>query len=228
MVNGGGLNGSAVPAESSERVSAIVEKAGRRCAAFERDTLRYLDTLYSAALRISRNAADAEDLVQETFAQAYASFHQVEEGASVKPWLYRILIDSFTRSYRHVQRGPWQSHAEEVEDWQLERAASDLSTGLTAADAEALARLPDSDVKDALQRIPEDFRMAVYLANVEGFSYAEIAEIMGSSVATVKSRLQLGRQELKTKLHRSAEARAPAQRRRPLRAACSDAAPPNT
>jgi len=176
------------------------ESAAERTARFERDAMPLLDQLYSAAMRLTHNPQDAEDLVQDTFAKAYASFHQYQDGTNLKAWMYRILTNTFINLYRKQQREPLQSDADGVEDWQLVRAEAHTSRGLRSAETEALDHLPDSDVKKALQELPSDFRMAVYLADVEGFAYKEIAEIMDTPIGTVMSRLNRGRSMLRTLL----------------------------
>jgi RNA polymerase sigma-70 factor (ECF subfamily) len=165
---------------------------------FEAQALAFMDQLYAAALRMTRNQADAGDLVQETYVKAYAAFASFEQGTNLKAWLYRILTNTFINIYRKTQRGPYQGTIDDLEDWQLGGAES-LTQGRStrSAEAEAIDHLPDSDVKAALQSIPEDFRLVVYLADVEGFSYQEIADIMKTPVGTVMSRLHRGRRLLR-------------------------------
>ncbi len=176
------------------------ETAEQRRARFERDALPLVDQLYSAALRMTRNPADAEDLVQETYGKAFAAFHQYTDGTNLKAWLFRILTNTYINAYRKAQRQPAQSSTDTFEDYQLAKLSENPTEGLRPADVEALESLPDSTVTEALAKLPEDFRLVVYYADVEGFSYKEIAEIMGTPVGTVMSRLHRGRQRLRTLL----------------------------
>ena len=181
------------------RVDREKESAAERKKRFERDALQYMNQLYAAAMRYTKNPEDAQDLVQDTYAKAYTSFHQFEPGTNLKAWLYRVLSTTFINTYRKDQRRP-QTSDSELEDWQIAEASSHTSDQGKSTEDVVLENLPDSDIKNALAEIPEEFRMAVFLADVEGFSYKEIAEIVGVPAGTVMSRLHRGRKQLREKL----------------------------
>ncbi|MDR0836886.1 MAG: sigma-70 family RNA polymerase sigma factor [Propionibacteriaceae bacterium] len=181
-------------------VVPVTETDAERAARFERDALGYLDQLFRAALRMTRNPADAEDVVQDTYAKAFASFAQFKPGTNLKAWLYRILTNTYINSYRKAQRRPQIAGGEDVEDWQLAAAASHDSSGLISAEAEVLANMPDAVVTRALESLSPEFREVVMLSDVDGFSYKEIAEIMDTPIGTVMSRLNRARAQLRAKL----------------------------
>jgi RNA polymerase sigma-70 factor, ECF subfamily len=169
---------------------------------FERDAMPLMPQLYSAALRLTRNPADAEDLVQEAYLRAYRGFTGFTPGTNLKAWLYRILTNTFINAYRKKQRQPVTVLEDEIPDWYLyDHLANDSSSGETAsAEAQVLERMPDEDVQAALDALPEAFRMAVWLADVEGFAYKEIAQILDIPIGTVMSRLHRGRKSLEKML----------------------------
>jgi RNA polymerase sigma-70 factor, ECF subfamily len=176
-------------------------------ARFERDVLPMLSSLYGAALRMTRNPADAEDLVQETYLRAYRGFAGFQEGTNLKAWLYRILTNSYINTYRKRQREPQiVDGPDDIDEWYLfDRLGARNVEG--SAEEEVLERIPDEDVKRALESLPENFRMPVMLADVEGFSYKEIAEIMDTPIGTVMSRLHRGRKALEKALWETARQR---------------------
>jgi RNA polymerase sigma-70 factor (ECF subfamily) len=168
-------------------------------ARFERDVLPLLPNLYGTALRLTRNPQDAEDLVQEAYLRAYRGFAGFQEGTNLRAWMYRILTNTFINAYRKRQREPITVQDDEIEDWYLYDRLGE--SGVEAsAETEVLERIPDEDVQRALEGLPETFRMAVLLADVEGFSYKEIAEILDIPIGTVMSRLHRGRKALQKAL----------------------------
>jgi RNA polymerase sigma-70 factor (ECF subfamily) len=174
---------------------------------FERDVLPLLPSLYGAALRMTRNPSDAEDLLQEATLRAYRGFATFEEGTNLKAWLYRILTNSFINTYRKKQREPKTVEGpDDVDEWFLFDRLGAQSVA-RSAEEDVLDRIPDADVKAALESIPENFRMAVLLADVEGFSYKEIAEITDVPIGTVMSRLHRGRKALEKALYGVAKER---------------------
>lgn len=172
-------------------------------AQFAEQAMQYMGSLYSAALRMTRNPADAEDLVQETYLKAYRAFGSFKEGTNLKAWLYRILTNTFINSYRARRRRPEETELDDVEDLYLYRRLGGLEAANAGRSAEeqVLERFSEADVKAAVEALPEQFRMAVLLADVEGFSYKEIAEILGVPIGTVMSRLHRGRKALQKTLH---------------------------
>ncbi|MGZ5354227.1 MAG: sigma-70 family RNA polymerase sigma factor [Actinomycetota bacterium] len=168
-------------------------------ARFEQDVVPLLSNLYGAALRLTRNPQDAEDLIQETFLRAYRGFAGFQEGTNLRAWMYRILTNTFINAYRKKQREPVTVQDDDIEDWYLYDRLG--GAGVEAsAETEVLEKIPDEDVQRALEDLSENFRMAVLLADVEGFSYKEIAEILDIPIGTVMSRLHRGRKALQNAL----------------------------
>ncbi|OFB37665.1 RNA polymerase subunit sigma [Mycolicibacterium sp. (ex Dasyatis americana)] len=174
---------------------------------FERDALPLVDQLYAAARRYTRNAADAEDLVQETMTKAYSSFHTYRDGTNIRAWLFRILTNTWINSYRTAQRRPQEVFADELTDAQLADVAQRFPLGVVSAELAALESMGDDDVRQAMRALPESQGVVVYYADVAGFRYKEIAEILQIPVGTVMSRLHRGRRALRSRLVEMAVAR---------------------
>lgn len=169
-------------------------------ARFNSEALPFLDQLFGGAMKMTRNPQDAQDLVQETFMKAFSSFRSFTEGTNLKAWLYRIMTNTYINSYRKRQREPFLGAVNELEDWQLDGAESTTASSFQSAEAEAIDRTPASVVTEALNNLQEDRRMVVYLADVDEFTYQEIAEIMETPIGTVMSRLHRGRKQLREQL----------------------------
>jgi len=172
-------------------------------ASFTELAMEHMPSLYTAALRMTRNPSDAEDLVQETYLKAYRAFGTFREGTNIKAWLYRILTNTYINTYRAKKRRPEETHIDDVENLYLYRRLGGLEgaqSGRSAED-EVLDHFTDADVKAAIEALPEQFRMAVLLGDVEGFSYKEIAEILDVPIGTVMSRLHRGRRALQKRLY---------------------------
>jgi RNA polymerase sigma-70 factor (ECF subfamily) len=178
-------------------------------ARFAEEAMPYMASLYSAAMRMTRNAADAEDLVQETYLKAYRAFGSFQEGTNLKSWLYKILTNTFINSYRSKRRRPVETDLDDVEDLYLYRRLGGLEGAAAGRSAEDLVldQFSEAQVKAAVESLPEPFRLVVVLSDVEGFSYKEIAEILEIPIGTVMSRLHRGRRALQKALHSFAEER---------------------
>ena len=176
---------------------------------FSEQAMPFMDALYTAAMRLTHNSADAEDLVQETYLKAYRAYGSFEEGTNLRAWLYRILTNTFINTYRAKKRRPDETDIDEVEDLYLYRRLGGLeaATAGRSAEDELLDWFTDAEVKEAVESLPEQFRMAVLLSDVEGFSYKEIAEILDIPIGTVMSRLHRGRKALQRQLYEFASAR---------------------
>jgi RNA polymerase sigma-70 factor (ECF subfamily) len=173
------------------------ESAHDRRVRFNAAVEEFMQPLYGNALRLTGNPHDASDLVQATFERAYKAFHQYRPGTNLKAWLFKIQSNTFINDYRKKQRQPKVADSDQVEDWQMHRAGSHTSVGLRSAETEVLETLPEQAIIEALDQLSDDYRQAVLLADVEGLRYKEIAEIMGTPVGTVMSRLHRGRRQLR-------------------------------
>jgi RNA polymerase sigma-70 factor, ECF subfamily len=196
---------AAATAEATTTATATVPAvpagaaATARTAEFDEQIRPFLDQLYPAALRMTRNPADAEDLVQETLTKAYTAYHQFTPGTNLRAWLHRILSNTFINNYRKTKREPAISPgADPHQDWQL--GSDPLSGPARSAESEALDKMTDSTVLDALRDLPDDFKTTIWLADVEGYPYREVADMMGTPIGTVMSRLHRGRGKLRQQL----------------------------
>ena len=187
-------------ATDTTSTSETAEEQREQQRLFEEQALPLLDQLYGGAMRLTRNPQDAEDLIQETYLKAYKNFSSFKQGTNLKAWLYRIMTNTYINSYRKAQRRPTESSADELSDFQLYTTAGHDSTGLESAEVAALKQMPDSQISEAMNDLPEDYRMVVYYADVEGLAYKEIAEVMGTPLGTVMSRLHRGRKLLRAAL----------------------------
>jgi RNA polymerase sigma-70 factor, ECF subfamily len=160
---------------------------------FETAAMPYVDALYNTAYRMSRNAQDAEDLVQETYLKAYKYFDKFEQGTNLKAWLFKILKNTFINTYRKRQLQPPQSDFADIEESFESQVSEEASRQIRSPEEELLENVLDEDVQAAVDRLPPDFKMVVILADLEGFSYKEISEILEVPVGTVMSRLYRGR-----------------------------------
>ena len=176
------------------------EKKSEKLRSFEQQALPLMPQLYGAALRWTRNPSDAEDLVQETFAKAFSAWGKFEQGTNLKAWLFRIMTNTHINLYNKRAKDQAKTALDDLEDWQVGGGESITSISTRSAEAEALDNLPSKVIRDALDEIPEEFRMVVYYAVVEGLPYAEIADVMGTPVGTVMSRLHRGKKLLKNLL----------------------------
>ncbi len=191
--------------KSSRDATALRDNAGLH-ARFEREVVPLREALYSRALRVTANHADAEDLLQDTMIKAYTGFDSFRQGSHLKAWLYRIMTNTYINNYRKAQRQPQSYATAEITDQQMFDIAHRSATGWRSAEEHALESLPNNEIKAAMQALPEQFRMVIYYADIEGFRYREIAEIMQTAGGTVASRLQRGRQRLRDLLADSTDA----------------------
>ena len=176
-------------------------------AAFASDAMQYAPQLYSAAMRMTRNSADAEDLVQETYLRAYRSFATFQEGTNLRAWLFRILTNTFINTYRAKQRRPQESELGDLEDLYMYKRIANINPASRSAEDQLFDLFTDDEVKKALEELPDNFRLPVLLADVQDFSYKEIAEILDIPIGTVMSRLHRGRKAMQKRLVDFARAR---------------------